>query len=647
MEFRILGPLEIVAGSDRVPSGGTRQQIVLGSLLLEANRVVPIARLTDAIYGIDVPSTGRAQTQICISALRRLFASHGRPDAIQTRSQGYLLQLDQADLDLTRYDSLVTRARAEAEADRPGTAARDYRAALALWRGSALQGLGSVALQGAAEVVDERRIAATEDCIEIELGLGLHRDLVGELTELIAAHPLRERLRGQLMLALYRSGRRAEALEVFHQARRSLVQDLGLEPSEWLRRLQHLILVSDAALRTPVLPAAPAQRPVVTVAPPAPAGVGPQLLPTDIADFTGYDDHLAAVRGVLTGAGDGTGRQAVPVVVVVGRPGAGKTALAVHAAHALAESFPGGLLFTDLHGSGPDPVAPDPVLGRFLHAFGDTGAGVAGGLDQRAERYRARLAGLRTLVVLDDAADEEQVRPLLPGARGSAVLVTSRRWLPGLPGSVHITVGALDRPASIELLSRMLGAQRVGSERAAAADLAELCGDLPLALRIAGARIAGRPHWNLRRLADRLAADKDPAAQLAHGGMSLRESVRTATDGLSAPARRLFHLLGQLDHATFSARIGAALLDVSVAEAGDLLDALADVHLIDIVVTRPDRDPRYAFHTLFGACARAEGQERIPPEQLAAAADRASREAAWLLTARTCPPCHLGAGDGN
>lgn len=645
LEFRILGPLEIMAGPSRVPPGGTRQQIVLSSLLLEANRVVPISRLTDAIYGVDVPSTGRAQTQICISSLRRLFASHGSPDAIQTRSQGYVLQLDHPDLDMNRHDSLIARAREETEAHRPSAAARDYRAALALWRGPLLQGLDSVALQAAADAVNERRITVNEDCIEIELALGLHRDLVGELTELIAAHPLRERLRGQLMVALYRSGRRAEALEAYQAARRSLVEDLGLEPSEWLRQLQHLILVSDADLRSRAPAAAPAQRTAVTVAAPAAAPAdGPQLLPTDIGDFVGCGEHLATIRRALIGTAEPESH-AVPVVVVVGRPGAGKSALAVHAAHLLADAFPGGRLFADLHGRNTDPVDPALILSRFLHAVGDPGGDGQEGLDQRAERYRAQLARHRTLIVLDDAADEEQVRPLLPGARDSAVLVTSRRRLPGLPGAVHVCVDVLDRADSVELLGRMLGPDRIGAEPGKASELAELCGDLPLALRIAGARLAARPHRRLCQLADRLADDTRIGDELAHCGLSVRGRLEPAVGALDLPAQRLYRLLGLLDFPAFSGWTAAALLGLPVSEANEQLDVLADAHLLDIVASPTDPEPRYAFHRLFRVHAREEGHAHEPPERRRDAVARAlitlsvlAREAHRRFDGESVPP---------
>ncbi|GAA2529906.1 AfsR/SARP family transcriptional regulator [Winogradskya humida] len=556
MQFRVLGPLEILADDTPVRPGGTRQRIVLGCLLLEANRPVPVARLIDAVYGTEVPPTARVQTQICISALRRLFASHGRPDAIRTCPQGYAFDLGPAELDLHRHDELVRRARAAGEANRPGDAARDYRAALALWRGPALQGLPSTALRAAAGSVDERRITVTEDCIEAELGLGLHRDLVGELTELVAAHPLRERLRGQLALALRRCGRRVEA----------------------------------PARSLPGPSTSPGPLPL-----PLP---GPSTLPADTADFVGRAEQLAAVRRILTATTvDDPHRHPAPVVVV-GRPGAGKTALVVHAAHRLAESFPGGRFFGSLHGLAAVPVDP-------------AGFGIP------------RIPAGRTLLVLDDPADEEQVRALLPGVPAAAVLIASRRRLPGIPGAVHIDIDGLDREQSTELLTRIVGAGRVRAEPVAAAELADRCGHLPLAVRIAGARLAARPQWALVQFAARLADETRIIGELTHGSLSVRGSLAPVADALPAPARRLFHLLGLLDFPVFSSWAGAALLDAAPREAAGLLDTLADARLLDTVAANPGPDRQYRFHTLIRAYARERGRTHEPPEQRRAAVRRA------------------------
>lgn len=261
MEVRVLGPLEVLIDGNRLDLGGHRQQIVFASLALEANRVVPVGRLMEAIYGDDLPSTSRAQVQICVSALRRLFNTHDHPDTIVTRSQGYLLRVTDGDLDLDRFSSLVEGGRRARSSQNFDEAVRHSRAALALWRGRALYGLESRLVQSAANRLDERRINLHEDCVELELELGRHRDLIPELSDLVEQHPLRERLRGQLMLALYRSGRQAEALDVYRQARRTMIDELGLEPNQWLQQLEHAILTSDEELAAPVSPRPPRHRP--------------------------------------------------------------------------------------------------------------------------------------------------------------------------------------------------------------------------------------------------------------------------------------------------------------------------------------------------------------------------------------------------
>jgi len=299
-----------------------------------------------------------------------------------------------------------------------------YRDALRLWRGPALAGLDSELLRAAAARLDEQRIAVNEDRLALELGLGRHHELVAELTELTAGYPLRELLPELLMLALYRCGRTAEALQVYRQARRRLLDELGLEPGERLRELERAILAADPVLDLPAtagveaggVEAGGVQVGGVQAGGSQPGGPPvPGLLPADIADFTGRADQIGEIgRGVADPAGDEP-RLAVPIVVITGQGGVGKTTLAVHAAHGLAGQFPDGQLFADLHAGTGRPVGPGQVLDRFLRALGVPGAQVPDGLDERAEMYRNLLACRKVLVVLDDAAGESQVTPLLPG----------------------------------------------------------------------------------------------------------------------------------------------------------------------------------------------------------------------------------------
>jgi DNA-binding SARP family transcriptional activator len=316
-EFRILGPLEVGIGTHRLELGGTRQQVVLAMLLLNANGVVSVDRLEEAVYGEDPPPTARAQVQISISALRRLVAAHVPATAITRQAQGYVLQVEAGWLDSRRFEELVA----------------------------------------------------------VELDLGRHHELVGELTELAWRYPLRERLRGQLMLALYRCGRTAEALAVYQQTRRMMIDELGLEPGAPLQRLEHDILAGHTSLTPPASPVAlPARQRV------------PRLLPADIADFTDRAEHLSQIHRRL--AGNGEAGLAVPVVVITGQGGVGKTSLAVHAAHGVAGSFGDGQLFADLHAAAAHPVGPMQVLERFLRALGVPGPQIPDGLDEFSAKRR-------------------------------------------------------------------------------------------------------------------------------------------------------------------------------------------------------------------------------------------------------------------
>ncbi|WP_248958672.1 AfsR/SARP family transcriptional regulator [Sphaerisporangium perillae] len=615
MQFAILGALEAAAADRRLDLGGIRQQIVLAVLLLDANRVVTIGRLMEAIYGDEPPTTARAQVQICISSLRRLFAANGSPDIISTQSLGYSIRVAADQIDAQRFESLVLRARRARESRNVNEAIRHYREALSLWRGPALDGIESRLVQSAAGRLTENRITANEDCIQLELDLGRHHELVGELTELTEEHPLRERLRGLLMTALYRSGRQAEALQVYRNARRTMIEELGIEPNERLQQLEHAILTSDESLAAPPQPP---DRADPQAAAPAVPNV-PGMLPTDIADFTGRTKQVEDIRQRLMLASEDRSRFAVPIIVIVGKPGVGKTTIAVHASHAVGERFPHGQLFADLHGAASRPTSPMQVLERFLRVLGVAGTAIPDGLEERAEMYRALLADRKMLIVLDDAGSESQVLPLLPGSPSSAVIMTSRSRLAGLAGAVHVDVEIFDSDQSVNLLSRIAGIERVQSEIEAAEALAELCGHLPLALRIAGARLSARQHWSIEQLVSRLEDETRRLDELKHGEMGIRASISLTYDSVSEDARRLFRRLTVLDSQIFSAWVSAALLDQPLAIAQDLLDDLADAQLIETTGVGYGVHSQYRFHDLIRVFAR---------ERLAAEESPADRNAA-------------------
>ncbi|GAA0381512.1 BTAD domain-containing putative transcriptional regulator [Microbispora corallina] len=615
MEFRVLGALEVDASGKRLDLGGIRQQTVLAILLLDANRAVTTTRLMEAIYGDDPPTTSRAQVQICISALRRMFATNGESSLITTRPQGYAIHVEDEQIDSHRFENLVLQARRARESRAYDAAVKHYREALALWRGPVLEGIESRIVQSAAARLTEHRITANEDCVQLELELGRHHELVGELTRLVEDHPLRERLREQLMLALYRSGRQAEALHAYREARATMIEELGIEPNERLQQLEYAILTCDERLD---LPEQPVQ---VTLDPPVALPSVPGMLPTGIADFTGRARQVNEIRQRLMSASTRAARFAVPIIVIVGKGGIGKSTVAVHAAHSVADHFPDGQLFADLHAGVSRPVSPAQVLERFLRVLGVPGSGLPEGVEERAEMYRALLADRRMLIVLDDAGNEGQVLPLLPGNPASAVIVTSRSRLAGLAGAIHVDLDLFDSDQSIDLLSRIAGAKRVQGEAEDAAELAELCGHLPLALRIAGARLAARPHWSIFQLVERLKDETRRLDELKHGEMGIRASISLTYEAVSADARRLFRRLAILDSHLFSAWTSAALLDLPLPDAQDLIDDLADAQLVETTGVGRGVHTRYRFHDLIRVFARERlAAEESPAERNAALA---------------------------
>ncbi|QDI72555.1 SARP family transcriptional regulator [Streptomyces calvus] len=625
--YGLLGPLEVrdaQGGTLRIPPG--RQQTVLGALLLEANRVVSVDRLIDIVWEDEPPRTARTQIQICVSQLRAGLDRARGEETIQTQAPGYRLRVADHQLDLTAFTA--ARAAADAAVARCDDleASRLLGEALALWRGPALSGTASRVLQTAAAQLDEARLSAREALADVGLRLGRHHALIGELTLLVDEHPLRERLRGQLMLALYRSGRQSEALEVYRRGRETLVEELGLDPGSDLQELESAILSADPRLLLPDSSSAP---PAPKDDDPARAALAPFQLPRDIADFTGRTREIEEI-GALLSADGGT---ATRIVVLSGAAGAGKSALAVHVAHQLAESaFPDGQLYRDLGASGAAPATAEDVLGRFLRALGVPGEAVPETLDERAELYRQSLAGRRALVILDDAVDGRDLNALLPGSSSSAVLVTSRSRLAGLAGARVIEVEAFDAAQAVAMLREVIGRDRVEAEPEAARALVRLVGGLPLALRIVAARLAARRHWSLGWMLERLSDERRRLDELAHGEMMVRASLAMTYDGLDPDARRLLRLLSLIDGPAFPTWTAAALLDMDVYGAGDLLEQLVDTQMLEISGIDADSSPRYRFHGLIKLFARERLEHEDADEDRRAAVERLT--GGWLaLTA--------------
>jgi DNA-binding SARP family transcriptional activator len=608
MEYRLLGSLEIAVGERILQISSARQRIVLAMLLLQANKVVPFGQLVDAVWDDNPPVTAKSQIHTCISGLRGQLASAGAGRAIVTRPVGYAMTVPDGGLDIANFEQLVSRGREAAADHRAEEAVPVLRAALALWRGPVGSDVESKLVQAAAARLNERRLSVIEDCIELELGLGRHRDLVGELTELVARHPLRERLRAQHMLTLYRSARQAEALQSFREVRQIFIDELGLEPGEELCALERAILENDPALELE-----PDARSGPRGPRPGPSVI-PRQLPAAVADFTGRGEVLSGIKSLLPAAGgEPDGSRFLPVVVLTGKGGVGKTAIALHAAHASRPDYPDGQIFVQLQEADGRLIGPLEVLTRFLRALGLAPAALPEGLAERTAVYRTALGDRRVLIVLDDAVDTGQVLPLIPGSPNCAVIITSRNRLSGLPGAHHFEIGDLDEQTSMELLARIIGHDRVQAEAASALALTRLCGCLPLALRIAGAKVAARPHWRIDQMVRRLTDEGRRLDELALSGIAIRTTLSLSYNSLSRDAQRLFTRLGLLGTADFGSWVAAPLLDADAETAIDLLDTLVDARLLEVRV-REDGSARFRLHDLI----RIYALERLGEEPIAA-----------------------------
>jgi DNA-binding SARP family transcriptional activator/tetratricopeptide (TPR) repeat protein len=608
MEFRLLGPLEVHRDDGRPVRLAPKEQALLAALLLSANKVVPADRLIEQIWGSPAPGVTRNTLHVLVGRLRRALRPDGAgPSAELPRTcpPGYLLEATPGQLDLHRFEELVAGARQLEAAGDLQQASGCLRAGLALWRGPALAGVHADGLRRIdAPRLEERRLAVLEERIELDLRLGRYAELVGELTALVAEHPLRELLSGQLMRALYCSGRQADALSLYRQVRGALAGELGLEPCPALQELERAILHADPALE-PVLPAAN-EAPRQPAFPPEPC-----QLPPDIDDFTGRNDAVAQVQQLLKGER----ATAIVISAIAGKAGVGKTALAMRVAHRLRPHFPDGQLYVNLRGAEAQALDPAEVLAGFLRALGLEGTVIGERLEDRVRQFRAQLADRRVLVVLDNAASEAQVRPLLPASHGCAALVTSRASLSGLEAAHPLTLDVLDSDQAVALLARLAGPDRVAAEPHAAQQIVRLCGWLPLAVRIAGARLASRPHWRLALLAGRLADERRRLDELVTGDLEVRASVALSYHGRSEAERLLFRLLGVLAAPNFPAWVAASLLDTELAEAEKLLERLVDAQLVEAAGEDQVGQLRYRLHDLLRVYAR----ERLHGEELAPA----------------------------
>ncbi|GAA3439622.1 AfsR/SARP family transcriptional regulator [Kutzneria kofuensis] len=603
MRFRLLGPVCVLSGDTTVEVSGRKPRALLAVLALDAGRVVPADTLIDVLWGENPPGSARAGVHSYVSTLRRTLGE----GTIQRRPAGYELTVPPTDVDVHEFGALVTQARQDLAAGRFGVAERGLEAALALWRGAPLGGLDGEWAERERDRLLQLRLAAVEDRIEAQLRLGQGPRLIAELSGLVADDPLRERSRGQLMIALYQAGRQADALAAYEAGRRLLIDELGVEPSPEFQAVHGQILRGEVP--TPVVDEPPPVEPVVPQARTEAAPAAPRQLPSDLPDFTGREAQIERLVGRL--AAD---TNATKVCVIAGQPGAGKSSLAIHVAHLVREQYPDGQLYVNLRGVHASSLDPAEVLARFLRALGTPAQSVPDSLEERADLYRTMLSNRRVLVLLDDAADERHVRDLLPGGPGCAVLVTSRRRLPALAGATHVDIEVFAETEATALLETLVGAKRIAEDPAAAADIVQLCGQLALAVRITGARLAARPQWPLRLLATRLRERHQLLDELSAGDLEVRGSLLLSYEGLDETDRRALRLLGWLGTMEFASWFVAPLLDLTVPATERILERLADSYLLDTILVDAAGSPRYQLHDLTRAFAveRAEAEEALP-----------------------------------
>ncbi|MFI6022274.1 BTAD domain-containing putative transcriptional regulator [Streptomyces sp. NPDC051287] len=598
LRFSVLGPVRAWREGQPLNTGSPQQRALLAALLLREGRTATAAELIDALWGPEPPSQALAAVRTYASRLRKILD----PGVLVSESGGYAVRgLGEGALDLAVVQELAGEAEKARGGGDLGRARELLGRALARWDGEALAGVPGPYADAHRVRLDEWRLQLLESRLDMDLEQGCHAEAVSELTALTAAHPLRERLRELLMLALYRSGRQAEALAVYADTRRLLSEELGVDPRPGLRDLQQRILQADPALAEPSSPAAEA---------PA-ALVRPAQLPATVPDFTGRTACAAELGEVLASA---EGR-VMAVSALAGIGGVGKTTLAVHVAHQARSAFPDGQLYVDLQGAGARAAEPETVLGSFLRALGTPDSAIPDALEDRAALYRSVLDGRRVLVLLDNAKDAAQVRPLLPGTEGCAALITSRVRMVDLAGAHLVDLDVMSPEEALQLFTRIVGTERVAAEREAALDVVAACGFLPLAIRIAASRLAARRTWTVSVLAAKLADERRRLDELQAGDLAVKATFELGYGQLEPAQARAFRLLGLADGPDISLAAAAAVLDLAAEDTEDLLEALVDTSLLESAAPG-----RYRFHDLVRLYARAcaERDEKPPSDREAA-----------------------------
>jgi DNA-binding SARP family transcriptional activator/tetratricopeptide (TPR) repeat protein len=603
-EFCLLGPLVVRSAGTVLPTLPGKQRVLLAALLLKPNSMVSLDELVEAIWGEDPPVSAHGSIRNYVKALRKVLAGCG-DTRITTLPGGYAITVANDELDAARFVTLCQEGQAHCDAGAWHMAAAVLRAALALWRGEPLADVPS-ALLAARETprLAEMQLQAVESRVKADLHLGRHAEVIADLRQLTAGHPLRERLHALLMLALYRDGQQAAAQAVFREVRAMLVDELGTEPGSELRHLHQQILVADPALDLPGPAHGGRTAPETTPGQPA-AVIVPRQLPAAVSHFTGRAAELDALTDMLRGV---NGTRAVAISALSGTAGVGKTAIAVHWARQVAGRFPDGQLYVNLHGyDSGEPVAAADALAGFLRALGVAGTEIPDDLEDRSGLYRTSLAGRRVLVVLDNARNSEQVRPLLPGDPDCVAVVTSRNALTGLvatDGARRLDLELLPLADAVTLLRSLIG-PRADQDPGAVAELAELCARLPLALRIAAEQAVARPAVPLAELSAELAASRLDLLDAGEDHADVRAVFSWSLRQLPDDRAETFALIGLHPGADLDVPAAAALTGSTAAQARKVLGQLHRASLLQ------DAGPgRYGMHDLLRAYAREQAAAR-------------------------------------
>jgi DNA-binding SARP family transcriptional activator len=655
MRFRMLGPLEVQVDGSWSGITAAKWRTVLAVLLLQPGQVVSTERLITEVWPDETPARATNLVSVYVHRLRRLI---GDPEGnvLTTRAPGYQLLVDPEDIDAGRFAQLAREGRQALSTGDFEQASTVLGAALGLWQGSrALTDVPPSALVSAeADRLEESLVETFQLRIQADLGCGRHAQVVSQLHRLLADHPMREELWALLMRALYTSGRQAEALEAYAQAREVISEELGVDPSAELQQLYQRILRAEPADPSVSSTPVPADSPFANPVPPVPVepaeagqaaelaakqatqadGQGPPLprlaqLPADVSDFTGRSEQVQRLLDLLASPRQAGSPGAVVVAAVIGAGGLGKTTLAVHAAHLLRSHYPDGQLYTNLLSAARLPVTPSEALARFLRDLGMEPGRIPADAEERAAHYRSLLTDRKVLIVLDDAKDAAQVRPLLPGSASCAVLVTARNRMPDLAGSRVVDLDVLEDAEAWEMFAGIIGQDRAQAEPEATEAVLAACAGLPLAIRIAGARLTARSNWTVRNLARRLADERRRLDEFKSGDLAVRACFEVSFASLPEPEpdgvdpAHAFRLLGLWQGPFIGLPAAAAMIGRPEDAVADALEVLVDAQLLQ--APAPDR---YRFHDLLKTYA---ADRAMAEEPQADRDDAVSRVLTWYL----------------